>query len=261
VAELLLREDDRGVIAIGQPSHAWVSGQLARAWGNGRFGPVEPYEEVCLGAEQHDIGMARWDLAPTRNPDTGLPRSFIQMPLSLHLELWTDGPPRLVRQSRYAALLASMHGVRLYERRDLDQLSRADAASVRSFLIEQRRFHRDLLASLRSDPATAPAAGPELVSRNSQLIWTWDFLSLALCLDWAPCSVREVPTADEPVELQLRPSGAPGRFTVDPWPLATPTVTVRCEGQRLTGRFDSDDALRQALARAPWETVEFELVG
>src|SRR6185312_9496068 len=63
---VLLRTDSRGVLAIGQPSHAWISGQLARIWGNARFGAVEPYEEVCLGAEQHDVGMADWDLAPAR---------------------------------------------------------------------------------------------------------------------------------------------------------------------------------------------------
>ena len=93
---MLLREDDDAVITIGQPSHAWLSGQLARAWGNERFGPVEPREEVCLGAEQHDIGMAAWDLTPTRNPDTGLPRSFMEMPLGVHLELWSAGPRHLV---------------------------------------------------------------------------------------------------------------------------------------------------------------------
>ena len=104
---MLVRRDDRGALLIGQQSHAWISGQLARAWGNDRFGRVDPAEEVCLAAEQHDIGMADWDLAPARNPDTGLPRSFMEMPIAVHLELWTQGPRRLLRQSRYAALLAS----------------------------------------------------------------------------------------------------------------------------------------------------------
>ena len=83
---MLLRElDEEAVVAIGQAAHAWVSGQIARAWGNARFGAVEPYEEVCLGAEQHDIGMALWDTEPTLNRATGRPHSFIEMPLPLHL--------------------------------------------------------------------------------------------------------------------------------------------------------------------------------
>jgi len=33
---MLLREEGDAVIAIGRASHAWISGQLARVWGNER---------------------------------------------------------------------------------------------------------------------------------------------------------------------------------------------------------------------------------
>ena len=59
---MVLHEVEDGVVAVGQPSHAWLSGQLARGWGNERFGAVWPWEEVWLGAEQHDLGMAEWGL-------------------------------------------------------------------------------------------------------------------------------------------------------------------------------------------------------
>ena len=51
---MLLRPDGDSVLCIGQASHAWISGQMARAWAE----PFEPYEDVCLAAEQHDVGMA-----------------------------------------------------------------------------------------------------------------------------------------------------------------------------------------------------------
>jgi hypothetical protein len=254
---MLLREDDDGVVAIGQASHAWLSGQLARAWGGDRFGSLDPYEEVCLAADQHDVGMAAWDLTPTLDPTTGLPHSFMQMPLRTHLELWSAGPRRLVSQSRYAALLVSMHGWRLYDRRDLERLTPDEAAAVRAFLAEQSTFQRELLVSLRSEPATAAFATPELVARNSQLIWIWDFLSLALCLGWAPCTARDVPTVEEPVDLELTHTAESHRL--EPWPFTSDAVKLRCEGRRLSGRSDSDDALQEALKVAPWESVEFEL--
>jgi Protein of unknown function (DUF3891) len=257
---VLLREAGDGVLAIGQPSHAWISGQLARAWGNERFGAVEPREEVCLAAEQHDIGMAEWDLEPTRNPDTGLPHAFTEMPLDAHLACWRSGPPRLVRQSRYAALLCSMHGTRLYEIRDLDRMSSADAASVRAFIADAHGFQDRLIDTLRAGEPVGPATGRELIARNSQLVWIWDFLSLALCLGWAPCTATGVPSADGVLELQLTPGASPGQVLLDPWPLRSSRLTVRCEGQRLTNRYDSDAALRRGLADARWETVEVELV-
>ena len=246
---MLIREDDRGVLLIGQPSHAWVSGQLARAWGNELFDRVEPYDEVCLAAEQHDVGWATRDLEPLYNPDTGLPRSFMQMPLEIHLGLFTDGPRSLVSQSRYAALLVSMHGWRLYARRDLDGAPAADAEAIRSFLAGQRSFQEGLRAELGADG--------DLLERNSLLIWTWDYLSLALCLGWSPATAKGCPTADRLVDLELTADGHGHRLA--PWPFEQPSITVHCEGRRLSERFETEDEMRAAVERAPWETLEFRL--
>ncbi len=51
------------MLLISQPAHAWVTGQMARQWGNEQF--VTLMEEVCLAAEQHDIGFRSWEEAPT----------------------------------------------------------------------------------------------------------------------------------------------------------------------------------------------------
>ena len=255
----MLREQDGDVIAIGQPSHAWISGQLARAWGSARFGGPEPFEEVCLAAEQHDVGMSTWDLSPARNPSTGLPQSFMEMAIETHLKLWSAAPQRLLAQSGYAALLVSMHGCRLYEMRDLDKLAQPEAEAVRAYLGGQRTFQLEVLASLRRDRTMSRFATPELVARNSQLISTWDLLSLAICLDWSPRTVRAVPSAVGPVDLELSRGAGPRRLALEPWPFTRPNVLVRCQGRRLTGRSESDDAMLEALASARWETVEFEL--
>jgi Protein of unknown function (DUF3891) len=246
---MLLREDERGVLLIGQPSHAWISGQLARAWGNERFGPVEPFEEVCLAAEQHDVGWSTRDLEPLFDPARGLPRSFMEMPLEIHLGLFTEGPRRLLTQSGYAALLVSMHGRRLYERRDLDRVSASDADTIRRFLAAQRQFEALLLDGLRADPAQ--------VERNSRLIWTWDYLSLALCLGWDPATAKRCPAADGELDIEL--SARAGVFGLEPWPLRVPELTVHCEGRRLSGTADSEQALREAFERAPLERLELTL--
>jgi hypothetical protein len=246
---MLLRRDGDDAIAIGQPAHAWISGQLARAWGNERFGAVEPWEDVCLAAEQHDIGMAEWERAPTLNPETGLPRSFMELELGEHLEIWWRAAPLVLPQSRYAALLVSMHGTALYERRDLARLAPADVERVQGFLAGQRELQERLLAGL-------PAA--DKVPRNQRLVWTWDSLSLGLLLDWMPFELTAVPSAEAPVDIAVR-LAPDGRVALDPWPFAAPRLTVRSEGRRLTGRFDEEAAMRAALAAAPWVTVEREL--
>lgn len=250
---MLLRRDGDDVIAIGQPAHAWLSGQLARAWGNERFGAVEPWEEVCLAAEQHDLGMAAWERRPTLNPDTGLPRSFMELPLDDHLEIWRSAAPLVRAQSRYAALLVSMHGTALYERRDLERLSPADADRVRAFLDGQRQLQEALVAGLRADPRSAAAAAQAAVRRNQRLVWTWDSLSLGLLLGWAPFTLSAVPAAEGEADIQVSAAG------LEPWPFRAPTVALRCEGRRLSGRFEDEAAMRTALEAAPWETIEVAL--
>lgn len=253
---MVLRRDRDGVLAVGQAAHAWLCGQLARVWGNPGFGPVVPFEEVVLGAEQHDVGMAEWDLQPALNPTTGLPRAFTEMQLPTSLGLWRAGPRRLITQSPYAALLAAGHGRRLYERRDLGDATIDGAEQVAEFLADSRALEASLLDVLRADPAMAPLAGDALLDRNRRLVWTWDELSLALLLDWAPLALHDVPAADgATAELALSVDG-----TLHPWPFAVDTVTVRCSGRRLgERRFTGDAELAAGLQQAPWETVSFVL--
>ena len=92
--------------------------------------------------------MAEWDLAPTLNRETGLPHSFMEMPLDVHLELWSAAAGRLARQSAYSALLVSMHGTALYEMRDLDRMEPSEADKVRSFFAERRAEQDALLGAL-----------------------------------------------------------------------------------------------------------------
>jgi hypothetical protein len=234
---MLLRRDGDDVIVIGQPAHAWLSGQLARRWGNEEFGAVEPWEEVCLAAEQHDVGMAAWERRPKLNPDTGLPRSFMELELDDHLEIWWSAAPLVLAQSRYAALLVSMHGTALYERRDEGD------ERVRDFLAGQAELQARL----------AEGFDAEQVRRNQRLVWTWDSLSLGLLLGWSPFELRAVPTAGGETDVAVRD----GRL--DPWPFDAPRVELRCEGRRLGGRFDDERAMQEALDRAPWVTIPLEL--
>src|SRR5258708_24639817 len=111
---MLYREETQGRTAIAQTAHAWLSGQLARAWGNEHFGAVARWEEVCLRAEQHDVGHTAWEQAPTLNPQTSLPYSFLEMPRQLHVRLWPSAGRLLPPQARYAALLVSHPATELY---------------------------------------------------------------------------------------------------------------------------------------------------
>jgi hypothetical protein len=244
---MLLHEDDEGVVCIGQASHAWVSGQLARRWGNDAFAPPDPFDEVCLGAEQHDVGMAEWDLRPDLNPDTGLPRTFLEMPLETHLGLWSAAPDKVLTQSPYAALVVSMHGRALYARRDTGEPGTDESRAVATFVAQQELFQQDLLRNLGEDPARA--------QRNQTLVWALDFLSLAPMLDWVPDTLVAPTFPDQPDATLLVDAPDALSVTVDPWPFNQDELRIRYQGRRLTERFTREADLHRALATAPWVTL------
>src|SRR3954468_9400517 len=217
---MVLRRADPGVICIGQPAHAWVSGQLARAWAD----PFEPREEVCLAAAQHDLGMAEWDAGPTLNPETGFPHSFLEMQLETHLRLWRRAPALALAQSRWAGLLVSMHGAALYGRR-------RGEPGVADFLDAQGGFQarlRDSLGVSEDEPR-----------RLQRLLAAWDWMSLVLCMDRLPATV-------EGPDLEMR-DGGEGTVLVDPWPFDGEAVDVHVDGRHLPEPFDDEGEMRAAL--------------
>lgn len=259
---MLYREDPQGRVAITQPAHAWLSGQLARAWGNERFGTVAPWEEVCLGAEQHDAGHTAWEQAPTFNPQTGLPYSFFELPRQEHVRLWSSAASAVLPQGRYAALLVSMHGTGLYERFGMVSDTAEDAQAVQDYLVRERAFQENILESLRADPFYQPYTTEEIVKRNRLLLQVWDALSLMICFSgWQTQSVAQVPMATGTTTLILYTHKSdPTHIEVTPWPFCREQVTVVYEGRRIPATFSTEAAMRAALTHAPWITLQTTLL-
>jgi Protein of unknown function (DUF3891) len=247
---VLVRREERGSLAIGQLSHAWLAGQLARAWGNTAFGAVEPREEIVLGAEQHDIGWASFDLEPHFNPDSGLPRAFVELSAEEHLAIWRGAPERLMSQSAHAALVVSLHGSALSELRARN--APADAELLLGHIDEERARQQHLRAQLGISQAHC--------ERTQRQMWAWDGLSLALCNAWLPFTVQNVPCAQGSTSIELRERDDDGTATIEPWPFGGERLDLRCEARRLASSYPDAGALREAFARAELVMLEFTLM-
>jgi hypothetical protein len=259
---MLYRESAEGRIAITQPMHAWVSGQLARAWGNQQFGEVRPREAVCLAAEQHDIGHIPWEQMPRLNERTGLPYSFYEMPRQWHVQLWSVAARMVLPQGRYAALLVSLHGTVLYESYDPAKDTPENAQTVEAYLTQERAFQQELITSLRSDAFYAPYATDEMIVHNRRLIQLWDALSLYICFARQQAQIiQQVPTAIIPTTLTITPRNDEAtQFTVTPWPFSANEVILTYEGRYLNETFSDEAVMRETLQRAPWVTLETRLL-
>ena len=51
---------DGSWLAVSQPMHALVSGQMLRAWGAEGFAAPDPFEEVATACAQHDVAWMGW---------------------------------------------------------------------------------------------------------------------------------------------------------------------------------------------------------
>jgi hypothetical protein len=251
---MLFRRDDLAVIAIPQPSHAWLSGQVIRAWGNERFDRPEPFEEACLGAEQHDIGWLEWEAEPTLDPATGLPHDFRAVGTETHTRLWRRGVERAAALGTYPALLVSLHAKTIYGYFDRAAADPAERALVDCFLAEQAAWRDAQLARLAAVPRYAGLLAPDVLETNRLLVALADRLSLELC--WGVRAEVRLPAVPARggcrANLRLTARGGdPGRLLLEPWPFRDSRLELVCEGRRLVGPFADETAMRTALDEAP----------
>ena len=235
---MLFREQSSHVsLAISQLTHAWISGQILRAW-NENLG-----ETVLLAAEQHDVGWMDWETAPSFNPQTGRPHLFRDIGASVHAPMWIEGVQRALNAwGSHVALLISRHGGVIYRRYvDRHRISEADATAAQRFLDTQSPIEAAWAQMLGLDAGA--------LNKETTLVALVDTLSLALCGELkAPMDLAAPDRNGDIQTLRLvERRERPYDFILSPWPFRTEVVAVEGEARPLPaeGRF-----LREADMRA-----------
>jgi hypothetical protein len=244
---MLFRDHPSGVsLAISQPTHAWISGQLLRAFDESLAEPL------LLAAEQHDIGWLDWETDPSFDPHTGRPHRFRDVGAAVHAPMWTKGVQRALGAfGSHVALLVSRHGGVIYRRySDRHRVAEADAVAAQEFLATQAPIEEAWARALALDAAT--------LKRESALVALVDTLSLALCGELkTPLDLEAPDCHGELKTLRLvERAGHRYEFILSPWPFRDGAVTVEGEARMLpaAGRFADEGAMR-AWLEAPQRTA------
>ena len=235
---MLFREEPAPPLAISQMTHAWISGQLLRAWS-------EPLDEaVLLAAAQHDIAWLDWETAPSFDAGRGRPHCFRDIGAATHAPMWRRGVERACAAwGTHVALLVSRHGGVIYRRYTKRHQGGADAAdAAAAFLAAQAPTEADWARALGLDHAT--------LDRQTALVAFADTLSLALCgaLD-APLDLAFPDAGGVMRQARLRHGDGPHCLTLSPWPFAQAAVTVGGQARELPpgGRLVDEAAMRDWL--------------
>jgi Protein of unknown function (DUF3891) len=204
--------------------------------------------------------MAEWDASPTLNEATGLPYSFQQVPRQTHVSLWASAASMVLPQSRYAALLVSLHGTALYEAYDPATGSPEDAEACAT--ISDASSLSSTSFSRRSAQTRATRR-----TRQTRALRAIDASSRGSTGSRSPVSRVAVRARtrgrahrgrrgdDRCVARGRRRSRVRRRSLA----VSGRGVALRYEGRRLDGRFTDDEAMRAAFGRAPWVTLTTRL--
>lgn len=260
----LYREDpSAAVYAIPQVSHAWLAWQLADHWGNRRFARPRPRAEVLAAILLHDSGWAEYDAAPVIDDD-GRPRTFDRMEPVTHLEIWRKSVLHTAMHCRYAALLVAEHFAGFAAAKSADLLAAGDTAAARhaeAFRAEMERMQASWRETLGDDARYERCLDEAGREASRTLLAACDAVSVRLCAGFRePFEVRAMSAAFTPSGVHLERTDR-RTWCARPWPLEGDRVRLQVEARRLpAARFESTEALREAVAWAPVDRLTFTLL-
>ena len=224
-----------GGLAISQPAHAWISGQILAEWHT----TLSP--GLVLAAAQHDLAWLDWECAPTFDPRTGRPHLFRDVGAAVHAPMWTRGVERAFHAwGARPALMISRHGGVIYRRTERHRRHPADAVAADRFLRQQ--------APKEAAWATLLGLDEDVLAHDTGLIAFADTLSLVFCGELAPPLDIGVPGLGVVRVAAAEPSNP--SFTLSPWPFRSKAVIFQAEARALPsgGRFADQASMRGWIA-------------
>jgi hypothetical protein len=229
-------------LVITMAEHTALAGQVARAFGNDRFGAVTPADEMFYIIDNHDAGWAELDGAAATDDRTGLPFNLVETPFEKIIVTSKASPEFNSRHHAYCGLLSSMHSWGLYNGRYglsshvlLDQLAEANRAAADRMLDGELERQDRLKAELARDPATAKWIDQDHLMQNYKQLQFCD--TLALYFNCKHEGAREAQTFEHvPMDegrdatITVEPLGG-SRYRVAPYPFAEDNVELSFTGR------------------------------
>lgn len=225
--KVIIRPQHGSLLFITQPDHAAAAADLVQRFDGFATNPRRA--EIHLAVREHDSGWHELDRDLSFDADLGKAHDFITVPEPRKQSVWPIAIETVASTSPYAAALIAEHAAFVYS-------ANRGKPEWDTFFTAMEARRTDLLAHAGMSLETLHADYP--------FLGIADLLSLSFCHGWeAPRERFGHSVSCEGAAVTMTPSLLP----------ATP-VPVRVRMRRIPDtRFDSHDALRDALERAPAE--------
>ena len=259
-------------LAIMMHEHTALSGQFARAFGNGAFELITPLDLVVYVIEHHDAGWAWFDRDPVTDPATDLPYNLTET-LAEHIAPTSKGSPDFnQRHHPYCGLLSSMHSWGIYNGRYglsklvlVDRIPPEGRPIVKAMLDGELARQARLKAELAKAPETAVWIEERHLFQNYKQLQFCD--TLALYFNRVHPSERaeqvfeHVPMSRErDAAVTVRPVGD-GEYSLSPFPFAGEGAEFAFAGRPISpSQHNSSGGWPAVLRAAPTQWETFRLV-
>ncbi len=262
--------DGQPAFVITMDQHTAFAGALARVFGNERFEPVEPRDEMLYVVSHHDAGWRELDAQALRDPETGLPYHLVQTPFERIVETSAASPEFNTRRHPFCGLLSSMHSWGLYNGRYgmsekvlLDALADAHRERADRMLDGERARQQRLVEALSADPATAGWVEEGRLFQCYKQLQFFD--TAALYFHCTPAAERSEETfthvpldAERDTKVRVEPVGE-AAYVFAPYPFAEDEVELSFEGRYVEPEA-TGDSLAETLFARPVERQTVRLV-
>ena len=258
--------------AIMMHEHTALSGQFARAFGNGAFEAITPINPVVYVIEHHDAGWAAFDRDPATDPATGLPYNLTET-LAEHIAPTSRGSPDFnQRHHAYCGLLSSMHSWGIYNGRYglsklvlVDRIPPEGRPIVNAMLDGELARQARLKAELAQSPDTAGWIVEQHLFQNYKQLQFCDTLALYFNRvhpnERAEQMFEHVPmSSDRDATVIVRPAGG-ADYALSPFPFAADGAVFGFAGRPiLPGQHHVEGGWPAVLRETPTEWETFSLV-
>jgi len=228
--------------------HNRFCADIARVFGNDRFEPPEPREQVLFVIGNHDRGWDDWDSHPGLDAKTNLPCGLTNTPIPVAIQTNRGSPDFNERHHAYCGLLSSMHTYGLYHARlgvsefrvrpgsSLSvPINPQFEAETKAMLDGELARQERLKSSLREDPVSGRWVEEKHLMQNYKQLQFFDTLTLYFHLRHPGTRAEEryvhVPLdCERDTDIVLRPVGN-GTYSFAPFPFAGDGLEVICRGR------------------------------
>lgn len=250
---MIRREQGDEWLIISQGDHARVAAELAAAWMHTAVGAAHISDLLIETVRDHDTGWRHWEEAPEIDPQTGIPRSFTEMPMATAAVIWEQSIEYCAREHSLPGIWVSSHFCRLAEQALLSRRDDSDdVAAIERFLAAQKLFQGRCRVAALAEMTQRELES--LVTFGTWYLRLFDGLSLWLC-----CAERSRPLVMRFNEQSVRliPRSV-AEISLDPYVLTQRPLSFTVPARRIPARsYGSNEELQSTLNAAPMEELRW----